>query len=294
MSSADQSRMLSAIARDFASPGAAWRGKPFWAWNGELEPEELRRQIRVMRRMGLGGFFMHSRVGLATPYLSKRWFECVNACMDEAKKLKMEAWLYDEDRWPSGAAGGLVTKNPAWRQRMLRVVESDDPAAFRWTPDTLAAFTAVVKGHAASRRAADPEGPPPSGSAKGEKILSFEVAARRADQLVQRPDLPRRAQPQGGARVHPRDARGLSPRVRPGVRQARPRHLQRRAQRRMRATLPDRRDSRFPGPTRCRKSSGSATATICCRTCRNSATISTARACAPRATTTTTASPTSS
>ena len=167
--------MSDAIAREFASPGSAWRGKPFWAWNGELEPEELRRQIRVMRRMGMGGFFMHARVGLATPYLSPRWFECVNACVDEAKKLKMEAWLYDEDRWPSGAAGGLVTKNPAWRQRMLRVVESDDPATFRWTPGTLAAFTAVVKGHAAFSVRPIPKGGRPPRLAKGEKILAFQA-----------------------------------------------------------------------------------------------------------------------
>jgi len=174
MSAADRSRPQSGIARDFASPGAAWRGKPFWAWNGDLRPEELRRQVRVMRRMGLGGFFMHSRVGLATPYLSKRWFECVNACIDEAKKLHMEAWLYDEDRWPSGAAGGLVTKNPAWRQRMLHVVESDDPAAFRWTPGTLAAFAAVVNGHRASSVRPIPKGSRPR-LAKGEKLLAFEV-----------------------------------------------------------------------------------------------------------------------
>jgi len=164
-----------AIAREFAFPGSAWRGKPFWGWNGELEPEELRRQIRVMRRMGMGGFFMHARVGLATPYLSPRWFECVNACVDEAKKLKMEAWLYDEDRWPSGAAGGLVTKNPAWRQRMLRVVETDDPATFRWTAGTLAAFTAVLKGHAAFSVRPIPKGEKVRRLAKDERILAFQV-----------------------------------------------------------------------------------------------------------------------
>ena len=102
------------------NPPACFRGKPFWAWNGLLEPGELRRQIRVMRRMGLGGFFMHARVGLATPYLGDEWFALVDACIDEAGKLGMEAWLYDEDRWPSGAAGGLVTKNPEFRARSLR------------------------------------------------------------------------------------------------------------------------------------------------------------------------------
>jgi len=42
----------------FRNPGRDCRGAPFWAWNGKLEPEELRRQIRIMHRMGLGGFFI--------------------------------------------------------------------------------------------------------------------------------------------------------------------------------------------------------------------------------------------
>jgi len=32
--------------KEFESPSSRYRGKPFWAWNGKLEPEELRRQIR--------------------------------------------------------------------------------------------------------------------------------------------------------------------------------------------------------------------------------------------------------
>ena len=39
----------------FATPGAEWRGKPFWSWNGELREEELTRQVEVMKEMGLGG-----------------------------------------------------------------------------------------------------------------------------------------------------------------------------------------------------------------------------------------------
>ena len=61
------------LIRRFENPGSQYRGKPFWAWNGALEESELRRQIRVMRRMGLGGFFMHSRVGLAIPYMSRMY-----------------------------------------------------------------------------------------------------------------------------------------------------------------------------------------------------------------------------
>jgi hypothetical protein len=53
---------------------------------------------------------MHSRVGLDTPYLGEEFMSCVRACVDEAQRKGMLAALYDEDRWPSGAAGGLVTK----------------------------------------------------------------------------------------------------------------------------------------------------------------------------------------
>mgnify|MGYP001124049852 CR=1 FL=1 len=143
----DESRSLSdeQLYELFREPGPAWRGKPFWSWNGELEEGELIRQIHVIKEMGFGGFFMHSRTGLATEYLGDEWFELVNRCTDEAETLGMEAWLYDEDRWPSGTAGGLVTKNPEFRLKFvsLRTVE---PNEFEWKDDVLAAFSCKLDG----------------------------------------------------------------------------------------------------------------------------------------------------
>ena len=133
--------MLKDLISRIISPGVEFRGTPFWAWNSKLEPEVLRRQIRVMKQMGMGGFFMHSRVGLNTKYLSKDWFECIDACVDEAEKLGMKAWLYDEDRWPSGAAGGLVTNEVKYRIRELQMAgELPDGAV------ELATFAVTLKG----------------------------------------------------------------------------------------------------------------------------------------------------
>lgn len=73
--------------QNYISPGHEYRGKPFWAWNGKLEIEELRRQVRIFKEMGFGGFFMHSRIGLATEYLSEEWFKCVDACINEAENV---------------------------------------------------------------------------------------------------------------------------------------------------------------------------------------------------------------
>ena len=165
---------MEAIEELFADPPSAYRGKPFWAWNGKLEAEELRRQIRVMHRMGLGGFFMHSRVGLATPYLSEEWFQMVRACVDEAEKLGMEAWLYDEDRWPSGAAGSLVTREKRYRHKNLVMVPCD-PGELKVKDEPAAVFTARLDGKAAHDVQRCAKMPHESAVASGSKVLAFFV-----------------------------------------------------------------------------------------------------------------------
>lgn len=106
---------------EFRKPNRFRSGKPFWAWNGELEKEELIKQVHIMKEMGFGGFFMHSRTGLETEYLGDEWFDCINACADEAEKIGLEAWIYDEDRWPSGSAGGKATQKKENRLRYLKM-----------------------------------------------------------------------------------------------------------------------------------------------------------------------------
>ncbi|MBQ8333119.1 MAG: hypothetical protein IJX93_05035, partial [Clostridia bacterium] len=98
---------------DIKSIAPSYGSIPFWSWNDKLEENELRHQIRVMKSLGMNGFFMHARGGLETEYLSDEWFDCINVCVDEAKKLGMEAWSYDENGWPSGFAGGELLKDKA-------------------------------------------------------------------------------------------------------------------------------------------------------------------------------------
>ena len=109
---------------------AAYRPIPFWSWNDELEPERLRDQIRWMHKCGIGGFFMHARGGLKTPYLGEEWMQCIEACCDEAKKLGMDAWAYDENGWPSGFAGGLLLEDMQNRDMYLTAKQGNfDPEA---------------------------------------------------------------------------------------------------------------------------------------------------------------------
>lgn len=103
----------------FKNPTTEYRGLPFWSWNCELDPEELVRQIEVLKKMGFGGFHIHVRTGMATKYLSDEFMNIVRTCVEKARTEGLQVWLYDEDRYPSGTAGGYVTQNPQYSLRHL-------------------------------------------------------------------------------------------------------------------------------------------------------------------------------
>ncbi len=112
----------------FLSPTSEYRGAPLWSWNNseycfenifpwwlkaylppfpppflhlsELDKDQLLRQIDIFEEMGFGGFHMHTRAGLETPYLGPEFMQRVKDCVEYAagKKPQMLACLYDEDK----------------------------------------------------------------------------------------------------------------------------------------------------------------------------------------------------
>ncbi len=107
----------------FLNPDPEYRIKPFWFWNSNLEEAELLRQIVDMKKKGLGGFFIHARFGLETEYLSRKWFELIKECVQKARALSMEVWLYDENPFPSGIGGLKVSSKPEYRNQYIEVEE---------------------------------------------------------------------------------------------------------------------------------------------------------------------------
>jgi len=168
------------LLNTFNAPGNEWRGKPFWSWNGKLNENELIRQINVMKEMGMGGYFMHSRTGLATEYLSDEWFELINACTDEGEKLGMEVWLYDEDRWPSGLAGGLVTKEKKYRERYLKMYVTK-PDEFRWDDNAIAIFICEFKDKVTCTNPRQIHSPDEANAKANESYLFFKVELAMED-----------------------------------------------------------------------------------------------------------------
>ena len=104
---------LKSLYKTLPCPDHRYRSLPFWAWNDRLDPDELRRQMQDMKDKGIGGAFAHSRDGLETPYLSDEWMRDILVMAETGAQLGLEAWIYDEDKWPSGSAGGKVSEmNP--------------------------------------------------------------------------------------------------------------------------------------------------------------------------------------
>ena len=103
----------------FKAPDGIYRGLPFWSWNCKIEKDVIDRQLAVFKEMGFGGTVIHPREGLDTEYLSEEFLELVRHTVVRSKELGLLCWLYDDDRFPSGAADGLVTKDPRYRAREL-------------------------------------------------------------------------------------------------------------------------------------------------------------------------------
>lgn len=102
---------------------------PFWFWNGDLDEEEIRRQVQEMASQGISGFYIHPRQGLTVPYLSDSFFRLVESAVDEAAKLGLTVHLYDEYPYPSGVAGGeAILGEPAFHATRLVQRAYDFPA----------------------------------------------------------------------------------------------------------------------------------------------------------------------
>ena len=148
----------------FRNPPCEYRATPFWAWNCDLNKDLLLREIDQMKRMGMGGFHMHVRTGMSTTYLSDEFMQLIRDCVDKAKAEQMRAYLYDEDRYASGPAGGYVTKEVRFRARYLL-------------------FTPVSYEQAAKDPASVPEGSPRTG--KGTLLARYAVRLNEEGELAE-------------------------------------------------------------------------------------------------------------
>ncbi len=119
------------IKNNFKNPPSEYRTAPFWSWNGVMEKDEIAFQLRDFKAHGMGGAFAHPRLGMVTEYLSEDFFRAFGDALDTVKEEDMKLYMYDENAWPSGMAGGLVGKADISTRPVLaklKIVEPVDPA----------------------------------------------------------------------------------------------------------------------------------------------------------------------
>ncbi|MCX6224813.1 MAG: glycosyl hydrolase [Bacteroidia bacterium] len=99
---------IAGLKQLFADPPAEFRSAPFWVWNEQISKEGIDFQMKEFKKAGIGGVFVHPRPGLLTEYLSNDWFDLFDYAVQKGKELDMKVWIYDENSYPSGFAGGHV------------------------------------------------------------------------------------------------------------------------------------------------------------------------------------------
>ncbi len=121
-------------------PPREYATAPLWVWNDMLTEDQIRGTMRDLAQQDVKQVFVHPRPGLMTPYLSADWFRLWKAALDEAEKLDMNVWIYDENSYPSGFAGGWVPElMPESRGLGLEFTETRTPPP--WSANLVAVLS---------------------------------------------------------------------------------------------------------------------------------------------------------
>lgn len=144
------------LVQHFKNPPPEYSLLPFWSLNNTLDSGKLNGQIDQMLDKGVYGAFMHAREGLdqsATPYFSDGWWTAIEAAVKHAHAKGFYTYLYDEDKWPSGSAGGrTIQANPERNiKKILRYNEFQVQAPQTIRLDLVANPVAIYAGRITDR-----------------------------------------------------------------------------------------------------------------------------------------------
>ncbi len=134
------------LQRLFAAPPTEYSTGPLWVWNDQLTEKQIVETLQSLAQQGVKQAFVHPRPGLMTPYLSEDWFRLWKVALAEAEKLDMNLWIYDENSYPSGFAGGFVPKAMP-ESRSIGIDWQESETAPAWRDVTMAIFRVTDQGY---------------------------------------------------------------------------------------------------------------------------------------------------
>ncbi|MFI6878931.1 glycosylhydrolase-like jelly roll fold domain-containing protein [Streptomyces sp. NPDC050400] len=95
----------------FADPRRDSRPAVYWYWNGPVTPELVDTQLADLRAKGLYEVvvFPYDNAEMQPAFFTEGWFDIVGHVLETAEKTGMKVWLFNDNHFPSGRAGYLVT-----------------------------------------------------------------------------------------------------------------------------------------------------------------------------------------
>ena len=104
----------------FLNPPTEYNPVTMWFWNSTITKEGITKQMEEFREQGVYEFYIHPACYAEFEYLSDEYMELIKYVVAEAKRLDMKYWIYDEFEYPSGTAGGLLSRDyPELRQKRI-------------------------------------------------------------------------------------------------------------------------------------------------------------------------------
>ncbi|MGX5819259.1 glycosyl hydrolase [Chitinophaga lutea] len=138
---AQQQRFEEIVSR-FRDPGADFRTAPLWVWNSKVNKRDIDSMLHDFRGNDFGGVIIHPRPGLITEYLSTEWYDLFLYAMEQGKKLGLNIWIYDENSYPTGFAGGLLADEMPEAYNQGQMLYMEDTTKL---PDDLSPYFLILK-----------------------------------------------------------------------------------------------------------------------------------------------------
>lgn len=110
------------MVKDLAAPPAQYDQTMDYGLGRNMTQETMSRELDSINKQGINAISIEGTYGTPEPYLSAGYMEGVKVLVAELKKRGMHMWIIDEGQYPSGFAGGLISKKaPEYRMQGIVV-----------------------------------------------------------------------------------------------------------------------------------------------------------------------------
>ncbi|MEN8255584.1 MAG: hypothetical protein ABFR33_08955 [Verrucomicrobiota bacterium] len=134
------------LGRFAASAPAGFSYRPIlvWAINDAMDPAATAKQLASFKASGYGGAMIMPWGQMPYAFMSDEWLDRVGEALAEARQQGLDVWIWDDWLYGSGPADGVLTNDPQYRAKTIKValdvrVESGETIEAILPPRTVAA-----------------------------------------------------------------------------------------------------------------------------------------------------------